>query len=67
MNSVHPEKNGYTQNGYNLKMEDVSAEDTKPKVDEGEEGEGEGKTAKEVQLEQVPRMGQSRDGFWISQ
>ena len=33
------------------KMEDLSAEDTRPKEDE--EGEGEGKTAKEVQLEQV--------------
>ena len=47
-------------------MEDLSAEDTKPIEDE-EEGEEDGKTAKEVQLEQVPRMGQSRDGFWISQ
>ena len=66
MNSVHPEKkgdaqNGYTQNGYtnghNLKMEDITETETEAKPKEAERG----KTSKEVQLEQVPRMGQPRD------
>ena len=63
MNSVHPEKNGYT-NGHTLKMEDVSAgeTETEAKPEEAEKG----KTSKEVQLEQVPRMGQARDGNRIS-
>ena len=59
MNSVHPEKNGYT-NGHTLKMEDITETEAKP-----EEAER-GKTSKEVQLEQVPRMGQPRDGCRIS-
>ena len=73
MNSVHPEKSGFTngntQNGYSnghtLKMEDVSAgeTETEAKPEEAEERE---KTPKEVQLEQVPRMGQPRDGCRIS-
>ena len=75
MNSVHPELNGYTanghtQNGYTngptLEMEDITAgeTETEAKPEEAEERE---KTPKEVQLEQVPRMGQPRDGCRISQ
>ena len=69
MNSVHPEKNGYTNgntqnghtNGHPLKMEDVSAGEVETAA--RPEGAEKGRTSKEVQLEQVPRMGQARDGW----
>ena len=64
MNSVHPEKNGYT-NGNALKMEDVSAGEVETEAKPNNEAVR-GKTSKEVQLEQVPRMGQPRDGCRIS-